>query len=95
MLSFRPKPAGFEARLTNTSFAYNLKTLRLAGKRIPAPVELRAFGGPLVQPASIREKETKRPADSLQKQGPGPGGHVFRKGRSGNPSRFTSRTLRP
>src|SRR5215472_1298134 len=41
-------------------------------------VESCAFGGPLVQPAVIGGKETKRPADFLQKQGPAPGGHVFR-----------------
>ena len=31
-------PGGFEVRLTNTSFAYNLNILRLARKKTPAPV---------------------------------------------------------
>ena len=40
------------------------------------------------------EKETKSPADSLQKQGPGPGGHVFRKGRLDGTLRLRHRISR-
>jgi hypothetical protein len=33
-----PELAGFEGRLTNTSFTYNLDILGLVWKKIPAPV---------------------------------------------------------